>query len=326
MTLFGSAAQALLEQYMASSQNHTVAVAIMQGEKRATYHFDDGVQVWPDVPRNFEIGSITKTFTGSLLCKLLQENKIRLDDRVSDYFDVPEGYYYPTVLQLATHTAGYGERLPGQQREVDLLRVNPFRGLTEKDIAEFVRTAAWAERDYPPEYSNTGTAILGQILAGAAGVPIVPLLQQFIGQDLGLDGIYMDRPGKDFIEGYNATGESCGNWRWDAGPYTCIGGLYTTADMLMDYALCQMDGRRPYLAQGHVPCADSFEPDMKSGLFWLIEPQNNIVWHNGGTGCFKTFFGFILEKQSAVAVLSNQKARNGVTPEAIGFETLMSIE
>ena len=55
----------------------------------------------------YEIGSITKVYVASLLAKLVHEGKIRLEDSISDYFDLPDHRSYPTILDLATHTSGY---------------------------------------------------------------------------------------------------------------------------------------------------------------------------------------------------------------------------
>ena len=104
-----------------------------------------------------------------------------------------------------------------------------------------------------------------------------------------------------------------------------MGGLYGSAGALLEYAIRQLAGEPSYLALGQEPRERCFEPNAMTGLCWLIYPQDGIVWHNGGTGCFKTFFGFCRRNNAAVAVLSNQKARGGVTPEEIGLEILRGI-
>lgn len=335
MTGIGDKAAAMLDRYMRDSRNLRVSVGVLHGEQRFVADYADGQPADKSAPRIFEIGSITKTFTGSLLCKLLYQGRIRLDDRVSDFFgDLEEGYYYPTVEQLATHTAGYGESLPysAQQRkrlgvidEVDLLRTNPFRQLTDADLDAFVRQAKLTRETHPSVYSNLGIAVLGAMLAEAADTPILPLLDAFIRGDLGLRGVYTDCPPDGAVQGADSDGALCGNWRWDGGPFTCVGGLYATADTLLDYAARHLGNTPGYLGAGHVPRAPGFEPGTRMGLCWICGPDGGLLWHNGGTGCFKTFLGLVREKDAAVVVLSNQKARNGVTPEEIGAEILWAM-
>jgi len=61
----------------------------------------------------YEIASITKTFTASLLAKYIHENKMSLDDSIQKYFvGLDADKYYPTLKRLATHTAGYSIQLP----------------------------------------------------------------------------------------------------------------------------------------------------------------------------------------------------------------------
>jgi hypothetical protein len=56
----------------------------------------------------YEIASITKTFTASLMAKYIHENKMSLDDSIQKYFaGLDEKKYYPTLRRLATHRAGH---------------------------------------------------------------------------------------------------------------------------------------------------------------------------------------------------------------------------
>lgn len=64
----------------------------------------------------YEIGSITKIFTGALFSKLLFEGKMLITDSIQKYIsELEDGYYYPSLQQLATHTSGYLSRLPLSQ-------------------------------------------------------------------------------------------------------------------------------------------------------------------------------------------------------------------
>lgn len=328
----GSCGQQLLRQYCQNAPGLAVSVALLQGETRTYYRWQNGSGSPEKDDRIYEIGSITKTFTGSLLCRFLQQGRIRLTDRVSDYFEVPAGYYYPTVEQLATHTAGYGEELPysAQQRSrlgkayfsAPLYKQNPFGVLTPQDVEAFVRQAKLQQSVYPPVYSNLGITILGTILGKIDGRGIRALLAEFL-QQQGLSGFSLGVPPTgEVVPGYH-DGRPCGNWQWGQSPFVCMGGLYATADSLLDYGRVQLKDAQGFLRLGHVPRTACFEPDAETGLCWLVWPQHSIVWHNGGTGCFKTFFGFISQKNTAVAVLSNQKALNGVTPEEIGKAFLL---
>lgn len=78
---------------------------------------------------HYEIGSITKTFTVSLLSKYIFENKMSLNDSIHKYIEeLKENGYYPTLLRLATHSSGFSERLPLNKREYFNLILNLITG------------------------------------------------------------------------------------------------------------------------------------------------------------------------------------------------------
>lgn len=43
----------------------------------------------------------------------------------------------------------------------------------------------------------------------------------------------------------------------------------------------------------------------KVGMAWMIDSENNFVWHNGATSNFNSYIAFIKEKNIGVVVLSN---------------------
>ena len=83
---------------------------ICNGKKSFTVYGADGF-ISEAKEYQYEIGSLTKTVTAALVAKLISENKIQLSDSIAKYLAFPTDKQYPTVLQLATHTAGYGNML-----------------------------------------------------------------------------------------------------------------------------------------------------------------------------------------------------------------------
>ncbi len=333
MGLICEKARALAEKYAEAAFEPALSIAAMKNGEREFLRAENSRLVSGEDTRAYEYCSITKTFTGSLLCKLLSEKKISLTDRVSDYIKgLPEGYYYPTIAQLATHTAGYGETLPLADGSLlfpcdrpDIASVNLFERYTEADVDTFAANARLTQERFEPVYSNLGITILARIIGIIEGVSAREALERFFKTDLKLEGITLGRPASNYVTGRDENGADCGNWLWGETPFVCMGGLYGSARALLDYAEHQLENKPPYLALGHEPRERCFERGAMTGLCWLIYERDGIVWHNGGTGCFKTFFGFCKRKNAAVAVLSNQKARGGVTSEEIGLEILRGI-
>jgi len=71
----------------------------------------------------YEIGSITKTFTASLLSKYIHENKMKLDDSLQKYIsELDLDRHYPSLRHLATHTAGYKANSITTRESLELLK------------------------------------------------------------------------------------------------------------------------------------------------------------------------------------------------------------
>ena len=120
----------------------------------------------PDQDTVYEIGSISKVFTGILLAQAVQNGEVKLDDPLSKY--LPAGIAAPAldgqevlIWHLTTHTSGL-PRMPENMGDVDLN--NPF--------AKFGKDALWENIDgcelitEPGEeyaYSNLAVGLLGTI-------------------------------------------------------------------------------------------------------------------------------------------------------------------
>jgi CubicO group peptidase (beta-lactamase class C family) len=149
----------------------------------------------------YRIGSITKTFTATVLMQLVEERKVKLDDPVEKY--VPEiksikGYSYQTVItlrQLASHTSGLerepdmsGAMLgPVDQWENKLLSCIPYTSFKSSPGTDF-------------QYSNIGYALLGLALERAAGIPYVRLVQQRLFTPLHMDNTFFSIPENKMAE------------------------------------------------------------------------------------------------------------------------------
>ncbi|WP_214070685.1 serine hydrolase domain-containing protein [Mucilaginibacter sp. dw_454] len=143
----------------------------------------------------YRIGSITKTFTATLLMLLVEENKISLDDEVEKY--VPEvkgliGYsdkHKITIRQLASHTSGL-------KREPDLGNANIGSiDQWQQKVLECIPHTSFASKpgsDFL--YSNIGFAILGLTLERAAGEPYIKMVQQRIIEPLYMKDTFFSVP------------------------------------------------------------------------------------------------------------------------------------
>jgi serine-type D-Ala-D-Ala carboxypeptidase/endopeptidase len=99
----------------------------------------DGDQLGSPAPDTiFEIGSVTKVFTATVLADMVEEGLVALDDPVQRY--LPAGVELPVrgrpimLADLATQTSGLPRLPPGLLRRSVLQRRNPYAGFTELDL------------------------------------------------------------------------------------------------------------------------------------------------------------------------------------------------
>jgi CubicO group peptidase (beta-lactamase class C family) len=210
----------------------------------------------------YRIGSITKTFTATILMQLVEERKVKLDDPVEKY--LPEirslkGYSDKTIItlrQLASHTSGLEREpnMPGaalgpvDQWESKLLSCIPYTSFTTSPGTSY-------------HYSNIGYALLGLTLERASGVPYIQMVQQRIFMPLHMDNTFFSVPEDkmaELAEGFIRSTENPGEEINEShssqrgidstlGGYTVpCGGIYSTSLDLAKFVIALM-GKTPLL-------------------------------------------------------------------------------
>jgi serine-type D-Ala-D-Ala carboxypeptidase/endopeptidase len=279
----------------------------------------------------FEIGSMTKVFTSLLLSDMVQHGELRLDDPVAKYLPatvtMPQrGGKQITLIDLATHTSGL-PRMP--QNFTPKNRENPYADYSVDQLYQFL-SGYTLPRDIGSqyEYSNLGGGLLGQALSRRAGVDYETLVRQRITGPLGMrdTGIALSPDLRARLaRGHTDTLQPAANWdlptlagagalRSDAKDVlTFLGAELGYVDTPLKGAMkAQIEVRRP-----------TGSPNLKVALAWhILTPAggDEIVWHNGGTGGYRTFMGFDAKTGVGVVVLTNAATQAG--GDDIGFHIL----
>jgi CubicO group peptidase (beta-lactamase class C family) len=281
----------------------------------------------------FEIGSATKVFTSLLLADMVQRGEVKLSDPVAKYLPaevkVPErGGRVITLLDLSTHTSGL-PRLPTNLRPKD--SANPYVDYTAEQLYQFLSSYE-LPRDIGSEfeYSNLGAGLLGFALARRAGIGYAELVRRRITAPLGMKstGITLTPEMKERLAiGHNAELKAVPNWDFDA--LAGCGALRSDANDLLTFLAANLG----YIKSPLAPAMASMRAVRRAtgsaslgeiGLGWLmVKPSSyEIVWHNGGTGGYRSFIGFVPSTRVGVVVLSNTFTATGV--DDIGMHLLDS--
>lgn len=307
-----------------------VGIIDRQGHRRIIAH---GGLTKGDSPRAggktvFEIGSITKTFTGLLLADMVRRGEVGLDDPVAKY--LPDTVKVPerngkkiTLFDLVTHTSGL-PRMPTNFAPKD--PGNPFADYTVEQMYTFLSgyqlTREIGERS---EYSNLGVGLLGHALARRAGVDYETLVRDRITGPLGLTdtAITLTPEMKARLAvGHDGALKPVANW--DIPTLAGAGAIRSTTEDMLDYlALALGKGPKDLQAdlEAQIAKRRPAGPGMETGLAWQVSTRRGqeIVWHNGGTGGYRTFVGVDRKRGLGVVVLTNAVVPGGASSDDIGF-------
>ncbi len=261
----------------------------------------------------FEVGSITKTFTGVLLADMLLRGEVRLDQTVGELFPpeprLTNGIQKATLGALATHTTGLPRIALDPDMLARMLSTDPYRGTTPDSV--YSSTAALPEALVAPTttlaYSNLGYALLGQLLARRAGTDYPALLRGRVLEPYGLAGIGVQIPDPlpaDLAHGHDRNGRPAAHWH--AGGYAPAGALIASTEQLLDWLALHLAAQAPAIVEAQ-RVQHSFSTRRAMGLGWMHGRigERRLIWHNGRTGGFSSYIAFLPDERAGIVVLAN---------------------
>ena len=312
-----SAVLALIKQRVDAGRTTGVVIGLLEhdGTRRIIAYGDPGPGQPPlDGNSVFDIGSITKLFTATLLAQMVLNGEVKLDDPVQTFLPpsvrVPARNGRPiTLAHLSMHTSG----LPrGPTNAGPESGPNPYAEYTVAQMYEFLSSYALprdpgAER----EYSNLGVGLLGHALSLAAGKPYEQLEQERILLPLGLQhtGITIT----PWMREHLALGHASGGGivpNWNSPALVAAGAMRSTANDMLEFLWANIHTDSSPLGQA---MAFAQQRHMAPGatvpraLNWgrYATPTDTILSHTGGTDGYRTFIGFLQAGRVGVVVLTN---------------------
>jgi serine-type D-Ala-D-Ala carboxypeptidase/endopeptidase len=299
-----------------------VGVLEADGKTRVVVYGSGGSDAKPlSADSVFEIGSITKVFTGTLLADMAQKGEVKLDVPAQTY--APAGMILPkrggpdgkmkeiTLANLSEQNSGL-PRLPSNLQPKDAS--NPYADYTSAQLHAFLG-GYQLQRDIGArfEYSNLGVGVLGAILANKAGKSYEVLVAERIAKPLGMTmtGVTLSPAMNHALaKGHDESGAVTANW--DLPALAGAGALRSNmADMLkfLDANIGPPKNALERAMREAQKVRAPAGPGMQIGLNWLHAKTASgveYVWHNGGTGGYRSFIGFDPERGVGVVVLSNR--------------------
>ncbi len=307
----------LIYQKTKSFPNNTqLSIAIIDGEK---VHYigiireNDTVFQTENHRKSFEIGSISKVFTSTLLANFVINKQLTLENPIQDIVGFELKTKEPiTFKELANHTSG----LPRLPPYLDLKLVdlsNPYKNYDEENLKTYLKEQL--KLNQAPgekyEYSNLGAGLLGYLLGEISNSDYQKILEERILSKYEMGSTTTDRSKlkTQLIKGLDNNGIETSNW--DLNVLAGAGGILSTVEDMSKFALAHFDQGNPELQLTHQPTF-KISDTMQIGLGWHIKKasdgKNEMIWHNGGTGGYTSSMALNLKNRSGIIILSNVSA------------------
>lgn len=285
----------LVESFEKETKCSSVSVAVCDGNEVSFYGDSKGL---------YQIGSMTKAFTGLAIQKLINEGKIREDSNVSDFIPGFKAYYNSTpyeitIENLLTQKSGY------TNNETDYPAAE--YGMS---LQEWAESFSGKELDSVPgttyAYSNANFNLLGAVIERVSGKTYKEYMESEILAPLGLTNTYVTAPADGIVRGsrlgYRKAFEyeipvaegriPAGYFYSNAEDMARWTGIWTGSVHVPDEFKEAIDSIKSHLKE---------EGDYYSG--W--EVFSDTIGHSGGTPNYSSRIVFSEEHEAGVCVLTN---------------------
>lgn len=279
----------------------------------------------------FEIGSISKVFTATLLANFVVESKVNLNEPINSYWKKPfKDNKKLTFKNLANHTSGL-PRLPTNLKLMEVDQNNPYKDYDAEQLNVYLTTEMELanKAEYPYLYSNLGVGLLGFTLSKIENSTYENLLQTYITEKFNMPQTSTLRKNimPDLVSGRGSDGEKVANW--DLNVLVGAGGILSSVKDLYKFAMAQFDSSAVALALTRKKSSLANDT-MDVGLGWHI-PNNkpgNWVTHSGATGGYSATISLDVDNKNAIIILSNVSGFNVNTGNItnLGFALMRTLE
>lgn len=280
-----------------------ITIGVIEDGEQSYYVYTNDSQEESGEIYQYEIGSITKTFTGILAARAILDDKMALDDTIDEHLDIDTDDEFPTVEQLLTHTSGYARMYAGRTDSGN--RNNPFSGISRTELRE--QAERFVSRRDTYNYSNFGSALLGLVIEEVEGETYEDLIRELFDEfDMTSSEVYSESEILDIEE----------NWIWrNDDAYIPVGAIISDVNDMLNYLAINIESEIEAVELSHTKLESINRDPLRMrdliinldaiGYLWRIDEQNDIYFHSGQTSDYGSYLAFNKEEEVGVVVMIN---------------------
>lgn len=258
----------------------------------------------------YQIGSISKVFTSTILAELVVNKEINLDNPIDDYI----GFHLNKNLkltwkELSNHTSGLPS-LPNENLIASLSDAdNPYVKYDTKWLDSYLKNNIEqdASLNNKHSYSNLGVAVLGNSMGYFKKQSFESLCSQYIFSKYQMNNtfFYETKYKEKVIPSYDIDGSLATIWELKA--FNPTGGIVSNVEDMSQFILAQLDSNNRVMQLTQTPTLINSEKE-SVGLGWFIlksKLNHKVLFHNGSTINYTSSLSIDLDSRKAIVILSN---------------------
>lgn len=307
---------------------HSTSIAIVYQGKEFIGHYGELEQGKNNCPNNetiYEIGSLSKTFAGTLAAKAVCDKKLNIDDEIQKY--LPEDYpnlkygYHPILIKhLLSHTSGLPNMLPFEANTIlqnftshdTPAKINAlYKNYGEKDfLNDLHKVKIDMEPGFKYSYSSAGSQLMALILEKVYKTKYEKLLTDYVRTSIAMQSTKItlsDKEAKKLAVGSHSDNNIITSPMPQL-PWGASGNMKLTIPDMVKYIKFQLKNNK--IVSESRKSIVKFDNKFSIGYFWNIatddKNKGTFYVHHGGVPRSQCYIYIIPKYDMGAFIITNQ--------------------